>query len=37
MDAEPAPLIIEALKDEKIDLYVTLPEDSTASFTRAAQ
>ena len=27
MDAEPARLIIEALKEEKIDLYVTFPED----------
>jgi hypothetical protein len=33
MDAEPARLIIEALKEEKIDLYVTLPEEPTASLT----
>jgi hypothetical protein len=33
MDAEPARLIIEALKDEKIDLYVTLPEEPTVSLT----
>ena len=31
MDAEPARLIIEALKEEKIDLYVTLPEEPTVS------
>jgi hypothetical protein len=37
MDAEPARLIIEALKEEKIDLFVTLPEESSASLTRAAQ
>ena len=37
MDAEPARLIIEALKEEKIDLYVTLPEDPTASLTQAVQ
>jgi hypothetical protein len=37
MDAEPARLIIEALKEEKIDLFVTLPEEPTASLTRAAQ
>ena len=37
MDAEPARLIIEALKEEKIDLYVTLPEDPTVSLTQAVQ
>jgi len=37
MDAEPARLIIEALKEEKIDLYVTLPEEPTISLTQAAQ
>jgi len=37
MDAEPARLIIEALKEEKIDLYVTLPEEPTVSLTQAVQ
>jgi sulfopyruvate decarboxylase subunit alpha len=37
MDAEPTRLIIEALKEEEIDLFVTLPEDPTASLTRAVQ
>ena len=37
MDAEPARLIIEALKEEKIDLFVTLPEEPTASLTQAVQ
>jgi sulfopyruvate decarboxylase subunit alpha len=37
MDAEPTRLIIEALKEEEIDLFVTLPEDPTASLTRAIQ
>ena len=37
MDAEPARLIIEALKEEKIDLYVTLPGEPTVSFTQAVQ
>jgi len=37
MDAEPARLIIEAPKEEKIDLYVTLPEEPTVSLTQAAQ
>ena len=37
MDAEPARLIIEALKEEKIDLYVTLPEEPTAPLTQAVQ
>ena len=37
MDAEPARLIIEALKEEKIDLYVTLPEAPTVSLTQAVQ
>ena len=36
MDAELARLIIEALKEEKIDLYVTLSEEPTASFMQAA-
>ena len=31
MDAEPARLIIEALKEEKIDLSVTLPEEPKES------
>jgi hypothetical protein len=34
MDAEPARLIIEALKEEKIDLYVTLPEEPTVFVPR---
>ena len=34
MDAEHAPWIIEALKEEKDRLYVTLPEEPTASFTQ---
>ena len=34
MDAEPARLIIEALKEEKIDLFVTLPEEPTVSLTQ---
>ena len=33
----PHDLIIEALKEEKIDLFVTLPEEPTASLTQAAQ
>jgi len=37
MDAEPACLIIEALKEERIDLFVTLPEEPTVSLTRAVQ
>ncbi len=37
MDAEPARLIIEALKEEKIDLFVTLPEEPTASLTQMVQ
>jgi hypothetical protein len=37
MDAEPARLIIEALKEEKIELFVTLPEEPTASLTQAVQ
>jgi hypothetical protein len=37
MDAEPARLIIEALKEEKIDLFVTLPEEPTASLTQASR
>jgi hypothetical protein len=37
MDAEPARLIIEALKEEKIDLYVTLPEEPTVSLTQPVQ
>jgi hypothetical protein len=37
MDAEPARLIIEALKEEKIDLYVTLPEEPAVSLTQAVQ
>jgi hypothetical protein len=37
MDAEPARLIIEALKEEKIDLFGTLPEEPTASLTQAVQ
>jgi sulfopyruvate decarboxylase TPP-binding subunit len=37
MDAEPARLIIEVLKEEKIDLFVTLPEEPTASLTQAVQ
>src|ERR671929_2202985 len=37
MDAECTRLIIEALKAEEIDLFVTLPEEPTASLTRAVQ
>ena len=37
MDAECTQLIIEALKEEEIDLFVTLPEEPTASLTRAVQ
>ncbi len=37
MDAEPTRLIVEALKEEEIDLFVTLPEEPTASLTRAIQ
>ena len=36
MDAEPARLINEALKEEKIDLFVTLPEEPTASLRAAS-
>ena len=34
MDAEPARLIIEALKEEKIDLYVTLPGGTHGSLRK---
>ena len=37
MDAESTRLIVEALKEEEVDLFVTLPEEPTASLTRAAQ
>ena len=37
MDAEPARFIIEALKEEKIDLFVTLPEEPTVSLEQAVQ
>ena len=37
MDAESTRLIVEALKEEGIDLFVTLPEEPTASLSRAVQ
>jgi len=37
MDVESTRLIIEALKEEQIDLYVTLPEEPTVSLTQAIQ
>jgi sulfopyruvate decarboxylase subunit alpha len=37
MDAECTQLVIEALKAEEIDLFVTLPEEPTASLTEAVQ
>ncbi len=37
MDAQSERLIIEALKEERIDLFVTLPEEPTVSLTRAVQ
>jgi sulfopyruvate decarboxylase TPP-binding subunit len=37
MDAEPQRLIIEAFKEEGIDLFVTLPEEPTVSLTQAVQ
>ena len=37
MDSESTRLIIEALKEEQIDLYVTLPEDPTVPLTEAVQ
>jgi sulfopyruvate decarboxylase TPP-binding subunit len=37
MDAASTRLIIEALKAEAIDLFVTLPEEPTASLTQAVQ
>jgi sulfopyruvate decarboxylase TPP-binding subunit len=37
MHAEPTRLIIEALKEEGLDLFVTLPEEPTVSLTQAVQ
>ena len=37
MDAEPTRLILEALKEEEVDLFVTLPEEPTASLSQSAQ
>ena len=37
MDVESIRLVIEALKEEKIDLYITLPEEPTVSLTQAIQ
>ena len=37
MEAEATQLIVEALKDEKVSLFVTLPEEPTAALTRAIQ
>jgi sulfopyruvate decarboxylase subunit alpha len=37
MDAESTRLIVEALREEAVDLFVTLPEEPTASLTRAVQ
>ena len=37
MDVESTRLIIEALKEEQINLYVTLPEEPTVSLTEAIQ
>ncbi len=37
MDAQAVQLVIEALKEEGVDLYVTLPEEPTVALTRAVQ
>jgi sulfopyruvate decarboxylase TPP-binding subunit len=37
MHPEPTRLILEALKEEGVELFVTLPEEPTVSLTQAAQ
>ncbi|MFM9967232.1 MAG: thiamine pyrophosphate-binding protein [Burkholderiales bacterium] len=37
MDIEATRIVIEALKEEGIDLYITLPEEPTVSLTQAIQ